>query len=69
MSVVNAPVYPYYGPLQADEVAQVEFQKKYGFVKKPVTPRKISSVSAAVNHTHILYIHSYFSCSGGEAVL
>ena len=30
---------------QADEVAQSEFQKKYGFVKKPVTPRKISSVS------------------------
>ena len=52
MVVVNAPVYPYYCPIQADEVAQVEFQKKYGFVKKPVTPRKISSVSAAVNHTH-----------------
>ena len=30
---------------QADEVAQVEFQKKYGPMKKPVTPRKISSVS------------------------
>lgn len=32
--------------LQADEVAQVEFQKRYGFVKKPTTPRKISSVRA-----------------------
>ena len=31
---------------QADEASQAEFQKKYGFVKKPINPRKISSVSS-----------------------
>lgn len=30
---------------QADEMAQGEFQKKYGFAKKPHTQRKISQVS------------------------
>ena len=36
---------PYTAFVQADEVAQSEFQKKYGFVNKPLAQRKVSQVS------------------------
>lgn len=42
VGVVTIPLFV----IQADEVAQAEFQKRYGFMKKPTTPRKISSVRA-----------------------
>lgn len=42
-STTKAAKEQFLNPEKADSVSQGEFQKKYGFVKKPITPRKISS--------------------------
>lgn len=52
---------------QADEVSQAEFQKKYGFMKKPITPRKISSVSLDLKASVISFLCVY--SSGWQTVL
>ena len=41
----------YYALVQADEVAQSDYQKKYGFVNKPLAQRKVSQVSHCSVHS------------------